>query len=42
MGPKESGYLNGIDGFNVKPNLQWIYFENQYENVSLLTKDFNI
>eukprot|EP00347_Sterkiella_histriomuscorum_P017164 403350423 len=42
MAPKESAYLNCIDGYHSRPHLQWIYHEDLDSQISLITKDFNI
>lgn len=42
MGPKESGFINSIDGFNAKPSLEWTFYESLTEYLSLKTNAFNI
>lgn len=29
IGPKETAYLNMLDPYNQKPNIQWNYYEGQ-------------
>jgi hypothetical protein len=42
MGPKESGYLNSIDGYNSKPSLQWTFYEDQASTLTHTTTSFNV
>lgn len=42
MAPKESALINCIDGFNNRPNLQWIYHEDLEKQIGLITKEFSI